>query len=73
MTQTINEKALENLGGKFWTRRHEMEEEIESLDYEIIENGHDRIVVIDLMDDDEPEITLDIGHANSTMWVAAAR
>lgn len=67
------EKIKENFEGKFWTRRHEMEEEIESLDYEIIENGHNRIVVIDLMDDDEPEITLEIGHANSTMWVADVR
>ena len=44
-----------------------------TFDYEIIENGWDRIVVIDLMDDDEPEITMEIGHASSTMWVAAVR
>ena len=63
------EKAKENLMVRFWTRRVEMEEEIESLNYTIISNGYDEIVVTDDMDDDMPEITLVIGHANSTMWV----
>lgn len=64
------ENAKENLMGKFWTNRSEMEDEIESLDYEIIQNGYDHIVVVDLHDEDEPEINLIIGHANRTMWVS---
>ena len=64
------EKAKENLMGRFWTRRQEMEEEIESLDYTIIWNGADEIIVTDDMDEDLPEITLAIGRANRTMWIA---
>lgn len=67
------ENAKENLMGKFWTRQDEMIDEIESLDYEVISKGWDMIVVIDLMDEDEPEITLEIGHANGTMWVQEVR
>lgn len=63
------ENAKENLMGKFWTRRHEMEEEIESLDYEIISSGIEMITVIDLHDDDEPEIHLSIGIANGTLFI----
>ena len=65
----LKSNAKENLMGKFWTRQHEMIQDIESLDYEVISNGYDRVVVIDLMDEDESEITLEIGHANGTMWV----
>lgn len=64
------ENAKENLMGRFWTNRSEMEDEIESLDYGIIQNGYDHIVVIDLQDENEPEINLIIGHANKTMWVS---
>ena len=67
------EKTKENFAGKFWTRRDEMESDIESLDYEIISNGYNLIVVVDLMDEDEPEITFEIGHANNTMWIAEVR
>lgn len=61
--------VMENLDGKFWTRQEEMVEEIEALDYEVISLGWERLIVIDLQEDDEIEYILYIGHANRTMWV----
>lgn len=62
-------KVMEDLSGKFWTRQNEMADELESLDYEVIELGWNRIVVVDCMDEEEQEYELEIGHANKTMWI----
>lgn len=64
-----SEKVMMDVGGKFWTRQNEMVEELESLDYEVVEAGWDTVVVVDLQDEDETEYVLRIGHANTTMWV----
>lgn len=32
------EKVMMNVGGKFWTRQNEMVEELEELDYVLLEN-----------------------------------
>lgn len=58
-----------NVEGKFWTRQDEMVEELESLDYEVVEKSWESVTVVDLQDEDEAEYILHIGHANSTMWV----
>lgn len=65
----MKEKVMMNVEGKFWTRQNEMVEELESLDYEVVELGADTLVVVDLQDEDETEYTLHIGRANGTMWI----
>lgn len=65
----MKEKVMMNVEGKFWTRQSEMVEELESLDYEVVELGADTLVVVDLQDEDETEYTLRIGRANGTMWI----
>ena len=66
-------KIMEDVEGKFWTRQNEMIAELESLGYEAIEIGGTQVVVVDTYDEDEPEIILDIGMANRTMWIQSAR
>ena len=69
MADRNKEAVMSNLNGLFWTRQDEMVEEIESLNYEVISEGWDRLVVIDTNDEDETEYILRIGHANRTMWI----
>lgn len=66
------EKIMMDVEGKFWTRQSEMVEELESLDYEVVEIAGDHLVVVDLQDEDETEYTLHIGHTNRTMWIESA-
>lgn len=67
------EKVMMDMDGKFWTRQNEMVEELESMDYEVVEAGRETVVVVDLQDEDEVEYILRIGHANTTMWVESVR
>ena len=65
----MKEKVMMNVEGKFWTRQDEMVEELESMDYEVVELGADTLVVVDLQDEDETEYILHVGRANQTMWI----
>ena len=58
-----------NVEGKFWTRRNEMVEELEELDYEVTEINDEFVAVVDLQDDEEAEYVLYLGHAGRTMYV----
>ena len=68
-----SKKVMTDVEGKFWTRKNEMVEELESLDYEVVEAGWETVVVVDLQDEDETEYVLHIGHANTTMWVESVQ
>ena len=61
-----------DLEGKWWTRRDEMVEELESLDYSVIEANDEIITITDDHDECE-EYNLYIGHAGCTMWVEEVR
>lgn len=63
------EKLEMNVEGKFWTNQNEMIDELEDLGYEVVEAGWERLVVVDTYDEDEPQYSLMIGHANRTMWI----
>lgn len=67
------EKVMMNVSGQFWTRQNEMVEELEELDYSVLEVNHEYVVVADLQDEDEEEYILYLGHANSTMWIENVR
>lgn len=69
MEDMLVKKAMNNFEGKFWTRKTEMERDIWSHGYEIIDSSYEHVVIVGSTDDDEIEITLRIGHANGTMWV----
>ena len=63
------EKIKMNVEGMFWTRKHEMEQELESLDYSVVYSSYEYLIVIDELCDDDDEYKLHLGHANGTMWV----
>jgi len=67
------EKVMMDVEGKFWTRQNEMVEELESMDYEVVELGGEALVVIDIRNEDEVEYTLRIGCANHTMWIMSVK
>lgn len=67
------EKVKMDLDGLFWTRRNEMIEEIESLDYSVYEITSEYVCIQDLQDEDEAEYILYLGHANTTMWVESVK
>lgn len=67
------EKVEMNVCNQFWTRQNEMMEELEDLDYSVLEINHEYVVVADLQDEDEEEYILYLGHTNSTMWVENVR
>ena len=67
------EKVKMDFDGLFWTRRNEMIEEIESLDYSVYEVTSEYVCVQDLQDEDEAEYILYLGHANTTMWVESVK
>ena len=69
---TAVEKIMMNVEGKFWTRRSEMVEELEGLDYEVTSINDEYVTVTDLQDDDEAEYILYLGHAGSTTFVERA-
>lgn len=66
-------KVEMNVCNQFWTRQNEMMEELEDLDYSVLEINHEYVVVADLQDEDEEEYILYLGHANSTMWIETVR
>ena len=63
------EKVKMDVMGKRWIHQNEMVEELESLDYWVVYQGWNELIVVDLQNEDEPEFTLRIGHANGEMWV----
>ena len=67
------ERVKMDFDGLFWTRRNEMIEEIESLDYSVYEVTSEYVCVQDLQDEDEAEYILYLGHANTTMWVESVK
>ena len=67
------ENVMMDVSGKFWTRRNELIDYLERLDYEVVEVGNDHVVVVDLRDDDETEYTLNIAYANRTMWIESVQ
>lgn len=69
---TATEKIMMNVEGKFWTRRNEMVDELEGLDYEVTSINNEYLIVTDLQDEDDGEYILHLGHANSTMWIESA-
>lgn len=66
-------KVEMNVCNRFWTRQNEMMEELEDLDYSVLEINHEYVVVADLQDEDKEEYILYLGHANSTMWIETIR
>lgn len=66
------ESVMMDLGGMFWTRKSEMVEEIEELDYSVCEANNEYLVVTDDQDDCA-EYILYLGHANTTMWIEKVR
>lgn len=66
-------KVEMNVCNRFWTRQNEMMEELEDLDYSVLEINHEYVVVADLQDEDEEEYILYLGRANSTMWIETIR
>ena len=70
---TAIEKIMANVEGKFWTRKDEMVEELEDMDYEVIEIYDEYIAVADLQDENEGEYILYLGHANTTMWIESVK
>jgi len=70
---TATEKVMMNVEGMFWTRRNEMIEELESLDYAVVEVNNEYVSVVDCQDDEQGEYILYQGHANSTMWVESVK
>lgn len=62
------ERVQMDLAGRFWTRLHEMIEDIEDYDYTVTERNYEYVSVTDDMDDCA-EYILYLGHANSTMWI----
>lgn len=67
------ERVKMDFDGLFWTRRNEMIEEIESLDYSVYEITSEYVCIQDLQDEDEAEYILYLGHANTTMWVESVK
>lgn len=67
------ERVKMDFDGLFWTRRNEMIEEIESLDYSVYEVTSEYVCIQDLQDEDEAEYILYLGHANTTMWVESVK
>lgn len=67
------ERVKMDFDGLFWTRRNEMIEEIESLDYSVYEVTSEYVCIQDLQDEDEDEYILYLGHANTTMWVESVK
>ena len=67
------ERVKMDFDGLFWTRRNEMIEEIESLDYSVYEVTSEYVCIQDLQDEDESEYILYLGHANTTMWVESVK
>lgn len=70
---SLKERFLENLGHDFWTRLEEMVEDIEEYGYEILEANDEYIVVKNNAYDENEEIILYLGHANTTIWIERAR
>lgn len=67
------ERVKMDFDGLFWTRRNEMIEEIESLDYSVYEVTSEYVCIQDLQDEDEAEYILYLGRANTTMWVESVK
>ncbi len=63
----INECVI----GSFWTRRDELVRDLLDMNYEVLEQTDEYIVVEDEADD--REFVLYLGHANRTMWVETIR
>lgn len=70
---SLKERFLEKLGHDFWTRLEEMVEDIEEYGYEVLEANDEYIVVDNDADDEDEEIILYLGHANTTIWIERAR
>ena len=69
----LKENLMENLGGQFWTRLEELKEEIEEYGYRVLEINDEYVVVENDTDDDEEEVVLYLGHANTTIWIERVR
>lgn len=69
----LKENLMENLGGQFWTRLNELQEDIEEYGYRVLEINDEYVVVENDTDDDEDEVILYLGHANTTIWIERVR
>lgn len=67
------ERVEMDMAGLFWTRQEEMVEELEELDYFVTAVNWEYVAVIDGRDEEEHEYILNLGRANSTMWVERVR
>ena len=69
----MNRWFEEVMGHEFWTRLEEMVEDIEEYGYRVLEANDEYVVVENDTADDEDEVILYLGHANSTIWIDRAR
>lgn len=61
-------KLRAEVRGMWWTRFEEMNEDLEELGYEIVDSCGERVWVVDPSEEDV-EIVLRIGQANTTIWI----
>lgn len=74
MMNGMLEKLAMAVTDEFWTRLDEMVEDIEALGFEVEESYDEYIVVVNPEDeDDEADVILYLGHANTTIWVERIR
>ena len=59
----------EVMGNEFWTRLDEMVEDIEEYGYAVLEANDEYIIVENDTCDEEDEVVLYLGHANTTIWI----
>lgn len=63
------EKIMMDVEGKFWTRRDELVEELEELDYIVVEINSEYVVVSDAQSEDDAEYILYFGGTERTKYI----
>ena len=66
--ETAIRKLRAEVRGMWWTRFEEMNEDLEELGYEIVDSCGERVWIVDPSEEDV-EIALRIGQANTTIWI----
>ena len=63
-------EIIESIGNGFWTVLEEMVEDLEELGLDVADYNDEYVVVVD---EDNEEAILYLGHANKTIWIDRVR